>query len=158
MAECCRSARSPAKESRHAVVFTFHIPPSLLHDSHRYLQQARAVAPRALEEYNAARFFEYVFYPPLYLAGPTLTFNAFASQQRAHRAISAKQVNQNLARRRTRVAGPALCLCRAHSSCVPGTSYFLSVQIIQAKSEPIKRLAVGQVCAAITGTRARLDK
>lgn len=25
---------------------------------------------------------EYLFYPPLYLAGPILTFNAFASQMR----------------------------------------------------------------------------
>lgn len=126
--------RTQACGSFHISHSTIINSPSSLHDSHLCLQQARAVAPRALEEYNAACFFEYVFYPPLYLAGPTLTFNAFASQQRAHRAISAKQVNQNLARRRTRVAGPALCLCWAHSSCVPGTPYFLSVQIIKARA------------------------
>lgn len=38
------------------------------------------------------RFLEYVFFPPLYLAGPTLTFNAFASQRCSSTGISARQV------------------------------------------------------------------
>lgn len=40
------------------------------------------------------RFIEYVFYPPLYLAGPTLAFNAFSSQRHSPSTISAKQVRQ----------------------------------------------------------------
>ena len=47
---------------------------------------------RPLGEYSAARFLEYALYPPLYLAGPTLTFNAFASQRRAPRDIGIAQV------------------------------------------------------------------
>ena len=54
--------------------------------------QARAATPLPLGEYGAVQFFQYVFYPPLYLAGPILTFNAFASQRRSPSSISSKQV------------------------------------------------------------------
>jgi protein-cysteine N-palmitoyltransferase HHAT len=55
-------------------------------------RQARAATPLPLGDYSAERFFEYVFYPPLYLAGPILTFNAFASQRRSPTSISSRQV------------------------------------------------------------------
>lgn len=48
--------------------------------------------PLPLSDYSAMRYFEYVFYPPLYLAGPTLTFNTFTSQRRLPSSISSKQV------------------------------------------------------------------
>ena len=56
------------------------------------LLQVRAAAGQPLSAYSAISFFEYVFYPPLYLAGPILTFNAFASQQRAPQPPNAAQV------------------------------------------------------------------
>ena len=57
--------------------------------------QVRAVTSLPLSEYSAMRFFEYMFYPPLYLAGPILTFNAFASQRRLPSSISSKQVSMS---------------------------------------------------------------
>lgn len=54
--------------------------------------QARAATPLPLGDYSAKRFCEYVFYPPLYLAGPILTFNAFASQRRSPSSVSSRQV------------------------------------------------------------------
>lgn len=45
-----------------------------------YDYSARVVAHRPLEEYSLWHCLGYVFYAPLYLAGPTLTFNAYMSQ------------------------------------------------------------------------------
>lgn len=42
--------------------------------------QARAELPVAAGSYNLSNFLAYALYPPLYIAGPILTFNAFASQ------------------------------------------------------------------------------
>ena len=39
--------------------------------------------PAAEVEHSLTEFVAYCLYPPLYLAGPTATFNAFASQLRA---------------------------------------------------------------------------
>ena len=60
--------------------------------------QARAATPLPLGEYSAGQFFRYVFYPPLYLAGPILTFNTFASQRRSPSSISSKQVSMSALR------------------------------------------------------------
>jgi MBOAT, membrane-bound O-acyltransferase family len=57
--------------------------------------QARAATPLPLSEYSAAHFFEYMFFPPLYLAGPILTFNAFPSQRRSPSNVSSKQVSMS---------------------------------------------------------------
>ena len=50
----------------------------------------RVVDALPLGEYSLANCLAHAFYVPLYLAGPTVTFNAFASQmarpQTAHRA------------------------------------------------------------------------
>ncbi|EGG12029.1 uncharacterized protein MELLADRAFT_32714 [Melampsora larici-populina 98AG31] len=37
-------------------------------------------SPRELSEYGFINYFNYVFYPPLYIAGPIITFNNFTSQ------------------------------------------------------------------------------
>lgn len=42
--------------------------------------QARAEQPLAPGAYHLATFLAYSFYPPLYIAGPILTFNQFGSQ------------------------------------------------------------------------------
>ena len=66
-------------------------PPRPLHGSHTrpappcpaprsITNQARAELPLAPEAYCLRRLLAYGLYPPLYIAGPTLTFNAFASQ------------------------------------------------------------------------------
>jgi hypothetical protein len=41
-----------------------------------------AVLLGAEDSFSLSYYYEYLFYPPLYLAGPILTFNAFASQMR----------------------------------------------------------------------------
>ncbi len=55
--------------------------------------QARAALPHPPGAYSAMAFLEYAFYPPLYLAGPTVTFNCFCSQRRSPRTIGAVQVS-----------------------------------------------------------------
>ncbi|KXZ51701.1 hypothetical protein GPECTOR_11g150 [Gonium pectorale] len=43
--------------------------------------KARVETPLPLPYYNLWSFLEYVLYPPLYVAGPIITFNSFASQR-----------------------------------------------------------------------------
>lgn len=45
-----------------------------------YDYSTRVLVHRPLEEYSLLHCLGYVFYAPLYLAGPTLTFNAYVSQ------------------------------------------------------------------------------
>ena len=40
----------------------------------------RPVTPHNLESYNVINYVAYVLYPPLYLAGPIITFNDFLWQ------------------------------------------------------------------------------
>eukprot|EP01062_Namystynia_karyoxenos_P026982 TRINITY_DN20811_c0_g1_i1.p1 TRINITY_DN20811_c0_g1~~TRINITY_DN20811_c0_g1_i1.p1 ORF type:complete len:646 (+),score=172.40 TRINITY_DN20811_c0_g1_i1:79-1938(+) len=47
------------------------------------LYALRQNTPRPLGDYSFAKFVAYVFYPPLYIAGPTTTFNAFTSHAAA---------------------------------------------------------------------------
>ena len=49
--------------------------------------QARAELPLPAGSYNLPSFLAYALYPPLYIAGPILTFNAFASQIAAPSAL-----------------------------------------------------------------------
>jgi D-alanyl-lipoteichoic acid acyltransferase DltB (MBOAT superfamily) len=44
-----------------------------------------------------ASYLAYVLYPPLYIAGPVLTFNGFASQLKRPRPIGAVQVCRTMA-------------------------------------------------------------
>lgn len=45
-----------------------------------YEYSSRVLAHRPLKDYSLWHCLGYVFYAPLYLAGPTLTFNAYVSQ------------------------------------------------------------------------------
>lgn len=47
-------------------------------------------------EYNIWAYLAYVYYPPLYIAGPICTFNAFARQCRQPSAIQSRQVSTTL--------------------------------------------------------------
>ena len=42
--------------------------------------KSRQESPRPKSEYSFRNYFTYLFYSPLYIAGPTITFNAFQSQ------------------------------------------------------------------------------
>jgi len=42
--------------------------------------------------YDAAHYFAYIFYPPLYLVGPLLTFKSFASQTRSPKVTPMRKV------------------------------------------------------------------
>ena len=42
--------------------------------------KARAAQPLPLSEYNFVAYIVYCLYPPLYIAGPIITFNSFSSQ------------------------------------------------------------------------------
>lgn len=55
--------------------------------------QERAEEALPLARYSTAACMAYALYPPLYIAGPILTFNAFASQILRPRPISAAQVS-----------------------------------------------------------------
>jgi len=44
------------------------------------MQQVRAESALPPDMYSGLLHFVYCFYPPLYIAGPTITFNDFASQ------------------------------------------------------------------------------
>jgi len=54
--------------------------------------QARAATALLPGSYGAAAYLAYVLYPPLYVAGPVLTFNGFASQLLRPRPIAVAQV------------------------------------------------------------------
>jgi D-alanyl-lipoteichoic acid acyltransferase DltB (MBOAT superfamily) len=54
--------------------------------------QARAELWLPLRCYNLGAYLAYLFYPPLYIAGPTITFNSFASQLEARAHITRAQV------------------------------------------------------------------
>lgn len=45
-----------------------------------------------LSSYNFVNYIVYIFYPPLYLAGPVSTFNNFASQLQISRTLTKQQV------------------------------------------------------------------
>jgi len=55
--------------------------------------KARVEAPLPLASYSYLQHFVYCFYPPLYIAGPTITFNDFASQIAAPPRQSAREVS-----------------------------------------------------------------
>lgn len=48
---------------------------------------ARQERALSLEEYGAATYFAYLLYPPLYIAGPIISYNAFASQLKAEQQV-----------------------------------------------------------------------
>ncbi|KAK9819787.1 hypothetical protein WJX72_002349 [[Myrmecia] bisecta] len=54
--------------------------------------KARQETSLALHHYSLAAYLAYVLYPPLYIAGPTMTFNSFASQLRHPKVIPHGQV------------------------------------------------------------------
>ncbi|KAF5825775.1 hypothetical protein DUNSADRAFT_7021 [Dunaliella salina] len=54
--------------------------------------KARVDTPLPLASYSYLQHFVYCFYPPLYIAGPTITFNDFASQIAAPPRQSAREV------------------------------------------------------------------
>ncbi|GMH33432.1 hypothetical protein BSKO_01266 [Bryopsis sp. KO-2023] len=54
--------------------------------------KARSSTPLQPDEYNLLQFLVYVLYPPLYIAGPTSTYNNFAHQLRNRGRISAKRI------------------------------------------------------------------
>ena len=47
---------------------------------------------RRAEDFSFASFFTFVFYPPLYLSGPIMTFNDFWWQNRSKRVVKVKSV------------------------------------------------------------------
>lgn len=55
--------------------------------------QARQTVPLQDAAYSLVMYLGYLFYPPLYIAGPILTFNSFASQQRQPIPVHLKQVS-----------------------------------------------------------------
>lgn len=59
-----------------------------------YALQAQQKQPLPLVEYNIWAYLAYVYYPPLYIAGPICTFNAFARQSRQPSAIQRRQVRK----------------------------------------------------------------
>ena len=59
--------------------------------------QERAALCLPASSYGMASYLAYVLYPPLYVAGPVLTFNGFASQLKRPRPIGAVQVCRTFA-------------------------------------------------------------
>lgn len=55
--------------------------------------QTRQKAHLPASAYSLTIYLAYIFYPPLYLAGPILTFNSFASQVRQPMLQKPKQVS-----------------------------------------------------------------
>lgn len=53
-------------------------------------ERTRTTTSHAVDAYSFKSYLAYALYPPLYLAGPILTFNSFRSQLVAPPAISAK--------------------------------------------------------------------
>lgn len=43
-------------------------------------ERVRTEQHHELSDYNFQNYFNYIFYPPLYIAGPIITFNNFTSQ------------------------------------------------------------------------------
>lgn len=60
-----------------------------------FRMQARVEASLPLNMYSPLQHFVYCFYPPLYIAGPTITFNDFASQLAAPATLSKPEVSRN---------------------------------------------------------------
>ena len=58
--------------------------------------QAQQKQSLPMVEYNIWAYLAYVYYPPLYIAGPICTFNAFAWQCRQPSAIQCRQVCKTL--------------------------------------------------------------
>lgn len=67
----------------------------------------RALLPG--DAYDLVSYLGYIFYPPLYIAGPILTFNSFASQLKQPIPINLKQVGVQSSHDHT---------CLQHQLCV----------------------------------------
>ncbi|KAH9808610.1 MBOAT, membrane-bound O-acyltransferase family-domain-containing protein [Melampsora americana] len=55
-------------------------PPNTTVEKSEENDRLRTDSPRELSEYGFINYFNYIFYPPLYIAGPIITFNNFTSQ------------------------------------------------------------------------------
>ena len=53
-------------------------------------EKQRVTVPHSLELYSPINYLSYILYPPLYIAGPILTFNDFMWQHRKPTAISTR--------------------------------------------------------------------
>jgi len=58
--------------------------------------QARQKASLPASAYNLITYLAYVYYPPLYIAGPICTFNSFASQLRVPMCLQYKYVSSSV--------------------------------------------------------------
>lgn len=59
------------------------------------LDKQRPRVPHSLEFYSFANYLAYVLYPPLYIAGPIMTFNDFIWQVRLSYALTSRvRVNE----------------------------------------------------------------
>lgn len=67
--------------------------------------QVRQRLPLQPGAYNLATYLGYLFYPPLYIAGPIITFNSFASQLKQPMPLHLKQVS-----RESRLAAVHTCI------------------------------------------------
>lgn len=88
-ARCAAAERHPSSSDMEQPQ---HVPASMTAIVGNATLKERTKTSLPLEAYNAAAFLEFAFYPPLYIAGPTCTFNCFASQKRTRCTISSSQV------------------------------------------------------------------
>ncbi|MBW0528794.1 hypothetical protein O181_068509 [Austropuccinia psidii MF-1] len=56
------------------------------------IEKERSNQHRLEKDYNFQNYFNYIFYPPLYIAGPIITFNNFLSQMRKKPATITKNM------------------------------------------------------------------
>ncbi len=83
--------------------------------------QARQKAFLPASAYNLITYLAYVYYPPLYIAGPICTFNSFASQLKVPMRLQHKDVSFRSQQMSQMQTTQLLLLCSRHhaASCFP---------------------------------------
>ena len=85
--------------------------------------QARQKTSLPASAYNLITYLAYVYYPPLYIAGPICTFNSFASQLRVPMRLQHKYVSfpvQQMSQMQiTRLLSQAVALLKASLHAAP---------------------------------------
>lgn len=59
---------------------------------HSLMMQARQEQPLSAAGYSFENYLAYLLYPPLYIAGPLLSFRVFASQLKSPKKLASKEV------------------------------------------------------------------